>query len=137
MLKAIKFGLIAAACLALTACNTVGANMASGINAVTAALASPNATLAAQNLRIGATAFVCNVSSVAGVVMAGVAIDGKQAALIDPKSALAQVYNVDSTVLAVSSAVCAAMSGTVGGSAQITAISGTIAAATAPVGPSK
>lgn len=120
--------LIAAAlAVSLSGC----AQVTSGINSLTSALASPNATQAAENLRAGAMALVCNISSIAklaAVIETGIAQGN--VATIDPKSALAQVYDVTNTVIVTSAAVCGALQGSVGAAASITSISGGVAMAT-------
>ncbi len=123
--------------LALAASLAGCAQVTSGINSLTAALGSPNATQAAANLRAGAIAFVCNISSIAklaAVVETGIAQGN--VATIDPKSGLAQVYDITNTVIVTSTAVCGALQGSVGAQASITAISGGVATAV-PVGATK
>ena len=124
-----KYGVLAIAlAMPVSGC----AQVTSGINSLTSALASPNATQAAANLRAGAVALVCNISSIAklaAVVETGIAQG--DVAKIDPKSSLAQVYDVTNTVIVTSEAVCAALQGSVGAAATITSISGGVATATA------
>ena len=124
-----KYGVLAIAlAMSVSGC----AQVTSGINSLTSALASPNATQAAANLRAGAVALVCNISSIAklaAVVETGIAQG--DVAKIDPKSGLAQVYDVTNTVIVTSEAVCDALQGSVGAAATITSISGGVATATA------
>lgn len=135
-----------AALAALAGCSSVPAganqtpstsflsNVASGINQVTAALSSPAANQAVANLEAGATVLICNIestSSEALTIETGIA-DGS-IATIDPKSALGRAYEISSTVLVASTAVCTGLKGTVGGKAAISAISNGVATA-APVG---
>lgn len=120
--------------LALLATIAGCAQLATGINQVTASLSSANATQALTNLEAGATVLICNIPSLASETEAiDTAIAGGSIATIDPKSALAKTYEITSTVLAVSQVACTGLQGTVGGKAAISAISNGVATA-APVG---
>ena len=80
---------------------------------------------------------ICNVASLdarASTLEAGIA--GGSIATIDPKSALAKTYEITSTVLTISQAVCTALQGTIGGKAAISALANGVATAAA-VGPTQ
>lgn len=112
-------------------------NFANGINTVTAALSSPQASQAVANLKAGADALICNIASLdaeAAKIETGIA--GGSVATIDPKSSLGKAYEVTSTVLTVSQTVCTDLGGAIGGNASISSISNGVATA-APVGVTK
>jgi len=108
-----KLALLAALLLAASAlagCAQLGkdfvvgaASVASGVNAVSGALSSPAATQAAANLKAGAAAIACDVSSASTVwTQINAAIAAGKAITRDAQ-----------TIYAVSSILCTSLGGTV------------------------
>jgi hypothetical protein len=95
--------------LGLAGCaNGVNA-IATDINTLTGALSSPAATQAAANLKAGAQAVLCDISSAANVgVQLAQAVSAKQAIIKDAQ-----------TVYVVSSTLCAALGGNTIGTAVV------------------
>lgn len=118
----LALSLVALMCLGLSACNTpqgqdastgatpsFGQAVAADVNAITGALSSPAANQAAANIRIGATAFVCAVSSISNLTNQISTEIGAGHALIKNSG----------NVYVISKAICGALQGVVTGSEPV------------------
>jgi hypothetical protein len=109
MFKPLSPSLAFVATVALSGCNTTSA--VNAINSVTGALSSPAASTAANNLKVGATALICDVGDASALTNQIATQIGAGRALIKDSE---NVYVISSTV-------CAALGGAVVGQGLVPA----------------